>query len=343
MHISSQANAMYAIALVLSLLTISLYSFLEQYTPSGPQILQNERFENNLHSWLKVGNNISFDSEHYKDVVLIDTSKTGTTSRIFQQHNADQLPQQLLFTAHIKTASIKPGAKGWQKARIILVALDSSGKAIWNTPHTLTTIDGTTPWKRYSASFTKHPKAANYQVRAEINQTTGRMWINEFGLRKAELSNTFSILKFGLIIGWLMFFTYFLITFINTPKGKKILLLALTPGAIILTGTLIPMDAYINLKIYPLINYLFTNFSGHLLSFMLLSFVIFLFHTHKLYRTFSALIIFAAITEVLQLFITSRGTSISDLFDFFVNCIGIILGFATVYLFNRLKNSSVYQ
>ena len=343
MHISSQTNAMYAIALVLSLLTISLYSFLEEYTPIGPQILKNEHFENDLNFWVKVGNNISFDLKHYKDVVLIDTSKTGTTSRIFQQHNADQLPQQLLFTAHIKTASIKPGAKGWQKARIILVAMDSSGKAIWNTPHTLTAIDGTTPWKRYSASFTKHPKAASYQVRAEINQTTGRIWIDKLSLRKAELSNTFAILKFGLIIGWFMFFTYFLITFINTPKGEKTLLSALIPGVIILTGTLIPMNASINLKTYPLINYLFTNFSGHLASFMILSFIIFLFHTHKLYQTFLALVIFAAISEILQLFVTSRATNISDLFDFFVDCIGITFGFVAVYLFNRLRNSSIYK
>ncbi|MFQ5973085.1 MAG: hypothetical protein ACE5Q3_12195 [Alphaproteobacteria bacterium] len=91
----------------------------------------------------------------------------------------------LRLDAEIRTEAVAPGAHEWQRARVLLIGVDSAGKSMHDVPHTLVGSTGTTPWRHAEGVYAVRPDMTAMRVSVQLPKIAGTMTVRNLSLRAA--------------------------------------------------------------------------------------------------------------------------------------------------------------
>ncbi|MDT4330080.1 VanZ family protein [Methylomonas sp. MS20] len=254
------------------------------------------------------------------------------------------------LSATLKVENVVKGPLDWEIARIVLVAYDHSGKPRYDRPHVLASLFGTSDWTQHQRVFQVSPDTTSLQVSAQLVHSRGRFLVTGLNLHAVQLNPEFARYRSVLFAAWLALGFWigwpFVMNRLNTPSNRLVLLA--TFG--ILAGVLMPesLKEILGETLWPaaalaphgdhaeFVQTFNLDFSipiidiyklGHFTMFALLAWAI---GASNRFRPISAsrfflMSLFATSSEILQLFIPSRGPQLGDIF---IDCIGIVFGLA---------------
>lgn len=256
----------------------------------------------------------------------------------------------LQLSANLKVENVVKGPLDWETARIVLVAYDQSGKPRYDRPHVLASLHGTSGWTQYQRVFQVSPDTASLQVSAQLVHSRGRFLVTGLDLHAVKLNPKFARYRSVFFAAWLALGFWigwpFVLNRLNTPSNRLVLLA--TFG--ILAGVLMPesLKEILGEALWPaaalaphgdhseFVQTFNLDFSipiidiyklGHFTMFALLAWAIGAGNRFRPISTsqFFLMSLFATSSEILQLFIPSRGPQLGDIF---IDCIGIVFGLA---------------
>ena len=329
--------------LVLLSLTITLSMTLERYEIKNVELVRNNNFSDHLKYWKKSGSGVVSTNPDESEIVL--TSKNNTMiSSIFQEFNGlANLGQSVLLTAKIKTNDVDYGEKAWESARIIFVGINSDNKPMYYVPHSLAMLNGSTDWVKYSKVFSLFSEVDKYFLKIQLVNVKGAISIRNLSLRPVVEKTTYQIFWFTAILLWCLTFIYILKPYYREWVAQKNTSGVILFGLIILAGIIMPVNfkhilsetVFTYIPLFSRENELFGV--GHFFLFFLISILI-LFKALKrnvIFEAFSLLILFALVTETLQLLVDGRNFSLVDLA---IDSAGVFSALVVVKLWLVLSN-----
>jgi VanZ family protein len=342
-----------AALLLLSIATILLFNLHEKYTVSGPELLNNASFDNNLAGWVHTPHGISTSDPAVGGVRL--HSEIPATSIQITQIIPDAKPYPLLrLSCDIKTHNVAEGKARWMTARVLLVSHDLKENPMYHLPHTLINLSGTHNWEHHEAVFPIDANATSISVSVQLAQATGTMWVKNISLRPVTQMDSFYTLRITAALLWVVVILWIAAPLTRWALGNIQSATVIALAVIIALGTLMPvaLKVYISSSLFPgdLNSELHVAFSdvaffkftpllptpdifkaGHFILFAMLAAAAFSRRTFPASRSglLAFLLLFALVTEVLQLFVGGRGAQLGDLV---IDSAGIATGLMLLWL-----------
>ena len=110
----------------------------------------------------------------------------------------------LSLSAEIRMTGVAGGRQLWESGRLILVSRDGpGGDWHYDWPHTVVRDTGTRPWQTVSRAFLV-PEGGEVRVGAQLLRATGRLWVRNLSLRRAEERPWFPPARQLLIALWVL-------------------------------------------------------------------------------------------------------------------------------------------
>ena len=342
----SSASIKVTVLLLLSIGTILFFNLYDRYVVIGPELITDNLFSSNLTKWEPSGQDISVPTvgagiaRLYSDnpAIIVDLSQTIP--------NAARYPL-LRLSCDIKTSNVPQGQGGWNTARVILVSHDQSGAPMYLLPHALANLYGTHDWGHYEGVFAVNAGTTKVRVSTQLAQTTGTLWVKNMSLR--PLAEVVSFRKYRNIamilwataavwiaapLAWSAFSSIHRAAVIAC--AFVIVLSVLMPETFKehIGNILFPSLAKQSLaspesntfRFIPLLPTLDIYKIGHFVLFMTLAAIAFYRRPYLASQSkiFGYLLLFALVTEVLQLFTNGRSAQFGDVL---IDSAGITTGF----------------
>lgn len=322
--------------LLLSIGTILFFNLYEKYSVIGPELIRNARFDSNLVEWKHTPYGILSLAPAVDGVRLHSEVPTMLVQISQINPGADRYPL-LRLSCDIKTHNVSPGQERWMTARVDLVSHNLKGGAMYHLPHIVASLRGTHTWEHHEAVFARDASTAWFSVSAQLAQATGTMWVKNLSLRPvAELASFYKI-RNAVTLLWVTAAFWLTIPLarsaLNNTHRTTVIALALA----IAFGVLMPesLKEHIGSALFPSMaeslvkspnsaTFKFTPLmpasdiyiykAGHYLIFAMLA--VAAFH-RKPYPSSRAqmlgyLLLFALVTEVLQLLVVGRSAQFGD-------------------------------
>lgn len=330
----------------LTLATLYLGVWYERYQPVGPELLPALQLDSEDSHWQSYGLQGAVIQESSEIVRLHSDDPAKSVGLKFIITEPSRF-QYLRLSADLKTKNVVAGKKGWQKARLLLSSHDAQGKWL-PLPHQVVTLEGNHPWKNYSEVFTISATAAQLRAGVQLPRATGTLWVKNLHLQEVTITPIYHYgryVVFGLWGGFLfwLLFPYFQQSSRRFIRGGMLVVLVALFGGILLPGNL-KMQVLAQLKHWvqvgtrlwdqgvsretvqgvAVLPWFDITKLGHFFLFALLARVlVFACPIHRRRVLLLDLLMLAAATELLQLFVIGR----SPLFtDWLIDTGGILLG-----------------
>ncbi len=112
-----------------------------------------------------------------------NTEKDSRQNLSVVSNKIDVVPgMELIFSVMLKAEDILPGNYSWAKGRFTVNYCDTQGKRIaWSDP---VLLSGTSGWKKYSGTLTVPQGAVSASFRFGLTDSTGKLWIDDFSVRR---------------------------------------------------------------------------------------------------------------------------------------------------------------
>lgn len=358
-------NAGWFKALILLLLCLATFLFFksyDRYEAIGPELLANSRFEHGLAEW-QYSRDIAPVVENGTDLAVLRSTTPSTLVHLSQRVTEPRRFELLQLSADLKTLKVRRGDKHWKSARIVLLAYDHAGKAMYYLPHTMVEKDGDSDWGHYQKVFRMDESTQEIRISAQLMQATGAMWVKNLSLRPVEEKKEFLWYRTILLILWVAVAAWIFISFVRARQATSgfSLMVVIALGIIVgvlLTGhakkyidhslpaILIPTEQHSSQSVSPTDSTLRISTSnesginiykvGHFGMFFLLALVA--YRGKKQDTSVSSLLgyllLFAFATETVQLFAEGRETRFSD---FLIDSAGIAGGIAAAKLLRLFR------
>ncbi|MCC7091472.1 MAG: VanZ family protein [Nitrosomonas sp.] len=324
-----------AVFVVLTIITFASLVWIDRYQQIGPDVLTGH-----WGIWAP-GKNWADASEN--ELALFSTNPQAGVS-VQQPLPAIEPGTVLLFSAEVKCDHVVRGKKPWNLARVVLVQNDGQ-KDLWNLPLILTAVTGTQDWTFYRNFFYITTQTRTARVIAELHQSTGSLQVRNMQLYPVHETEIYLWVKNIILFSWGGFFLLLVGSCLFAEK-RSMLFRAILAGAFIsiVIGTSLPgylktsviyeVEAQID-DISPVINKVMPwelSKLWHACVFLLLgSALALMIKKAPLSQLMTIIIMMAAGTEMMQLFIDGRSPLVSDVF---IDAAGGIVG---IYFIRRLQ------
>jgi len=341
------------VLLLLSIGTILLFNLHEKYAVSGPELLRNAGFDNNIAEWELTPHGISTIVPAAGSVRL--HSEIPVTSVKITQYVPGAARYPLLrLSCDIKTQNVAEGQERWMTARVLLVSHDSQGKPMYHLPHTLINLSGSHNWEHHEAVFKIDASTASISVSAQLAYAIGTMWVKNPSLRPVTQMDSFYMLRTMAAFLWAAVILWIVAPLIRMALGNTQRATVIALAVVIALGALMPValkirigsslfpgdsiselhDAYPDAALFkftPLLPAPDIFKAGHFILFVMLAAAAFSrgAYPESRARLLSFLLLFALVTEVLQLFVGGRGAQLGDLV---IDTAGIAAGLMLLWL-----------
>jgi VanZ family protein len=317
------------------------FNFYERYQSVGPELIENADFSKRLAHWQHTGN-VSVFTQNDEVIAKLETTVPVESAYLSQIIRPSDQTRLVKLGCEIKTENIINGDMGWKTARVVLVSFNAEGDAMYSLPHVLVRQQGSRNWMRYEKVFAIPGDASKIMVAAQLIKSTGSLWIKSISLRPVTLKTAFRGYRLALLLIWVATLLWVSAPFVKAGfsglkegfvlmLGAAVIVGVLMPesmkesmGAAIIASDTVASTTYVpiqfnntqsfNLK--PSLPELDIHKAGHFVLFTLLSIAVF---SGRPYKNSTAsllayLVLFALISEVLQLFIEGRTAQLGDIF-----------------------------
>jgi len=335
--------------LLLAIGTILFFNLYEKYVVIGPELIRNAHFDNNLAEWEHSRYGIS-PLIPSVDGIRLHSEAPSMVIQISQFIPGAERYPLLRISCDTKTHNVSEGQKQWMTARVVLV----SHKPKYYLTHTLVNLHGTHNWERHEAVFAIDANTSRISVSTQLTQATGTLWVKNLSLRPITVSASFYKFRNAIILLWATTILWLTIPLARSAFGNKhrttiiALALAITFGVLMpeslkehIGSALFPSMAESPVKSPDSATFKFTPLlpaadiyiykAGHFLLFAMLAVAAFYRKPYPPSRAqmLGYLVLFAFVTEVLQLLVAGRSAQLGDVL---IDSAGIVTG----WMFLRL-------
>ena len=315
------------VVLTLSVGTILLFNVVDRYQFSGRELLVNNNFHQKLEGWEEVGAGVVVigDGQPVVRLTSEDDHESVAIKQVLGSLGKDQLVR---FSGEMKTEGVEPAGKEWQGARLMLVGLNDDGTPMYEVPHVLTARHGTADWEYFSKVFAPNDGVAELQVVVQLLKVKGSVWVKGLSLRPVSERPIYKAYWVVDVVVWIAVMFWVLAPYRHVAISSIWHMLIIIMLAGILVGVLMPPDFKNSVgsmlrSSFPWISDAGALFRvGHFLSFASLSLVVFWKARSRrdVFEKLGLLVLFAMVTEVLQLLVDGRN---SQVWDFFSDAAGV--------------------
>jgi len=342
-----------AALLLLSIISVLFFNYYEKYENIGPEILQNTSFSKHSSEWSYSRSGVSpLTSENGFRLHTDDSNDLIQITRVVPvtRHN-----QQLRVSFDTKTLNIKHGPERWMTARVILAIYAQSEMSLRSPTHVLISLLGTNEWTHNEVVFTTGANTDSLKISAQLARAKGTLWIKNISLQPVVVTESFQVYSKVIAFLWLcvIFWIAVPITLSSLRNKQEIIVVAL--ALTIVVATLMPvtfkdcinsllssssgntetiLKAHFDTAIFkfkPLIQIPDIFKTGHFFMFVMLSIAALQQKSYYQSRTvvLGYLLLFALLTEVLQLFVAGRNAQLGDLI---IDSAGVATGTILYYI-----------
>lgn len=340
-----------AALLLLSLGTILFFNTYDRYVAIGPELLTNTHFHGNLIEWdfPRQDTSVQIPDE---DIVRLHSDNPANMINFSQDIPIVKQYPLLLLSCDIKIRDVPRHKGGRNAARVILVSHDEKGVPMYHLPHAAAILSGTHDWEHHERVFAVHGDSPRVRMSVQLDHTSGTMWVKNLSLRPLAESASFHRFRNTAILLWTFAALWVAIplarsSLTNTHRSTIIALaLAIMFGVLMpeslkerIGSTLIPDMATLSAKSPDSATFRFTPLllapdiykAGHFLMFAMLAITAFYRKPYPFSRVqmLGYLLLFAFVTEVLQLLVAGRSAQFGDVL---IDSAGIVTGWMLLRL-----------
>lgn len=332
--------------LLLSLGTILFFNLYDRYVVIGPELLTDALFSDNLTKWEPSGQDISVPTTG-AGIARLHSDNSEIIVNLSQV--IPDVPRYTLLrlSCDIKTSNISQSQGGWNVARVILVPHDAKGEPMYHLPHTLVHLRGTHEWGNHAGVFAVDATTTKVRLSVQLAHTTGTMWVKNLSLRPLAEVVSFSQYRIIAIILWATAAVWIAMPLAWSAFSNMHCAVVIACALAIVLSVLMPeafkehignilfpslakqsfaspgSDTF---RFLPLLPTLDIYKIGHFVLFMTLTTITFYRRPYpgSQSKIFGYLLVFALVTEVLQLFTNGRSAQFGDVL---IDSAGIATGF----------------
>ncbi|MBS3952294.1 MAG: VanZ family protein [Methylomicrobium sp.] len=336
------------------------FNFYERYQLVGPDLIENADWSNGLAHWQYTGN-VSVLPLQNEVIAKLETTVPVESAFISQIIRPSGQTRLVKLRCEIKTENIVNGDTSWKTARVVLVSFNAAGEAMYDLPHVLVHQEGSHDWVRYEKVFAIPGDVSKIMVAGQIVRSTGSLWIKSISLRPVTLKTAFRDYRLALLLVWMLVLLWVTVPFFKSGFSslKQGVVLILAAGVIFgvlmpesmkesMTAAILATDTVVSASYIPVqfnntqsfnlnphLPELDLHKAGHFVLFTLLSIAVVGGRPYKKSTAclLAYLVLFALISEVLQLFMEGRTAQLGDIF---IDSGGIITGYLVSWLWLRL-------
>lgn len=345
MTFRSSASFKVSVLLALSLGTILFFNLYDRYVIIGPELITDNRFNENLREWAHSNHGISVLARG-TGIASLHSDNPNNIVDLSQKVLGIERYPLLKLACDIKTLNVPHHQESWNTARVVLISHDRKGIPMYHLPHALSNLSGTQDWKHYERIFPVDANASQVNIAVQLAQATGTMWVKNISLLPLEEVASFRKFRSAATLLWIIVVLWITIPVLRSALGNAHRTTIIVLAFIILFAVLMPeglkesMGAALfpslsetsgtsfttTFKFTPIIPALDIYKAGHFIMFALLAALSLHGRPYAIsrFRIIGYLFLFALVTEVLQLFVSARSAQMGDVL---IDSMGIILGF----------------
>ncbi|SFE64031.1 VanZ family protein [Nitrosomonas sp. Nm166] len=259
----------------------------------------------------------------------------------------------LFFSAEIKCDKVVPGKRPWNLARLSLVQNNGKNDR-WDLLHAIAMLTGTHDWQSYHNFFYITHDTQASRVIAELNHSTGSLQIRNLQLYPVNETQTYLWIREVILFSWGAFFLLLVGSCLFAEKRSVLFRVLLASAFVsIVIGTSLPgyMKESVLHQIESQIdtaNPVFRNLAPwdltkvwHACIFFLLGVALcWMMKKVPFTQIMVIILMMAAGTEIVQLYIDGRTPLVSD---FFIDAAGGLAGIALVRLFSTKEQLAIQK
>ena len=319
--------------------TIVFFHRFDRYEIGSPELLSDPQFSEGLDHWELSGRGAA---TMHKDMVLLRVDKAGAGVAIRQYLPEPKQYRLLQLAAKLKSEDIRPGVRFWQKGSLALVSLDANQRML-PVPHLVAQLSGTHSWDTYQAVFRIPPEAHAVRVGVQLIGATGTLAVKQLSLHAVRERAVFVYYQSLGIAIWAIALIWLGLPWLSQLRWDGPHLAIYLTVLCIAMGTLLPVNLKILLelvtvsifgRLIPELDHAVEPVTeldsapvsgfGHVLFFVLLALAVRWAYPRQHRRILLLiLVLFAAVTEVLQFFAVGRTPSVND---FAIDSLGVLVG-----------------
>jgi hypothetical protein len=159
--------------ILLSLVTILLFEWVEHYLPNGEQLLANPTFEEGLAGW-RSSKGVTDGRTLQTPGQLVLINESSDQSKVLSQ-TLPRPGRYLKLQASVDISGVRQGPEVWHKARIDLLGRDPTGQWRWDFDNTLVAELGTQVFPDISKVVDIPVDLDPVRVEIELTGATGTM------------------------------------------------------------------------------------------------------------------------------------------------------------------------
>ena len=326
------------VILLLCAVTVGFFNNYERYNVEGENILNNGDFQQGLKNWEKQFSKGSISIED--QVVLRMHSQYNREVMYVRQHIENKSEYSLLlFTGKMRTEGVERGEKHWQTALLVVIGIDAMGLQLWHAPHFLAKQHGTNEWQHFDHVFKLNEDAKELRINIQMPMVKGTVWVKDLSLQPVNEKPAYKIYWIIAIVLWFIAIFWVLIDYLlNYGFNRKqipivFLLSGIAISALIPQSIVMLLNDFV-LRLSPWVldagflaertGFVDMDAIWHFMAFVLLALVAYwrTMTPGRLAQSFGLLVLFALVTEVLQLLVDSRKL---ELMDFIADISGIVV------------------
>lgn len=321
---------------------------INRYIPVGGNLLPGLQLTEGSNAWLytKAQGAVVQDST---DSIRLHLSDPDTSVNLLFVINSPQRFALLRLSGDLKTENVVAGEKSWERARLLLSSYDERHKTL-PVPHKVAALEGTNSWRPYSKVFSVSPDADLLRARVQLLRATGTMWVRNLQLHEVTISPLYHYGRYLIFTLWSAFILWLLTPYwrsrrLVSRKGllPLLTLLAATLGGILMPGNLkirilawgnhwlkdtfnlsSPLSGSAATSATALLPWFDVTKAGHFFLFALLGAVFVMLRPDRRSKYIVRdLLMLAAASELLQLFVNGRSAQVTD---WLIDTGGILLG-----------------
>ena len=314
---------------------------LDRYQAVGDPLIAEEFVDHMLNGWEIKSSTVGNVDLHNSvlQLMAVDPSRTVSVQQRFP------VQQGLSLVALKGTVAVKDvvaGEKPWHTARLLLVQY-TGDKPRWDVPHAVVSLIGEKSWKEYKSLFLIAPNTDQIRVIVQLSHSTGSFLVSDLSLTEVKQAGWYNWVKAFVLAGVFTFIGYLLAPYIDWSLAKGLSWLVLCFALILIVGTAMPGKVKTSMKkgVGNSVNSMVSSASlvlqggdhmidaeqssmekmrgidstkaAHFILFAVLGCLLVLCRPDRsLYLIMLDLLLLAATTELLQLYIDGRSALLTD-------------------------------
>lgn len=211
--------------LVLSVASLGLFEIGHRYALSEPQLLPNLDFRHGGKYWTGTPDGIRVVPGPPATVIVKNVSQHQTLMTQ-SLHNVQRL-KNVRVTVDLKLDGITPGTAWWQKAGVLVLSYDRTGKRMTYWPSEVGFLSGTQPWRRYEAIIPVSQAMDKMQLFVLHGGIDGTLRLRNLQVAAVQEAGWFTGAETGILALWAVVGIWILLPLIIRHRTSPVAYLAL--------------------------------------------------------------------------------------------------------------------